>query len=40
LEVRIVYLRKKLIQAGAEAPVIMAVRGKGYRLICPVVITL
>jgi len=38
LEVRIVYLRKKLIQAGAEAPAIMAVRGKGYRLICPVVI--
>ena len=38
LEVRIVYLRKKLIQAGAEAPAIMAVRGMGYRLICSVVV--
>jgi DNA-binding response OmpR family regulator len=38
LEVRVVYLRKKLIQAGAKPPAIMAVRGKGYRLVCPVIV--
>jgi DNA-binding response OmpR family regulator len=38
LEVRIVYLRKKLIQAGAEPPAIMAVRGLGYRLVCSLIV--
>ena len=36
LEVRIVRLRKKLVEAGAEAGCIEAVRGHGYQLCLPV----
>ena len=36
LEVRIVRLRKKLVEAGADANCIEAVRGQGYQLCVPV----
>jgi DNA-binding response OmpR family regulator len=32
LEVQVVRLRKKLLQAGAVDPVIRVIRGQGYRL--------
>ncbi|MDQ2778270.1 MAG: winged helix-turn-helix domain-containing protein [Pseudomonadota bacterium] len=38
LEVRIVRIRKKLLQAGAVTPVIQAVRGQGYRLCQPLTV--
>lgn len=36
LEVRIVRLRKKLVEAGADASSIEAVRGQGYQLCIPI----
>ena len=38
LEMRVVRLRKKLIAAGAQAPGIRAVYGRGYLLCCAVVL--
>ncbi|MBT8007490.1 MAG: response regulator transcription factor [Gammaproteobacteria bacterium] len=39
LEVRIVRLRKKITEAGHEAPSIKSVRGKGYQLSLPISIS-
>lgn len=39
LEVQIVRLRKKMLQAGAEAPTIKSIRGIGYQLCVPLQIT-
>jgi DNA-binding response OmpR family regulator len=39
LEVQIVNLRKKIVQAGYTDPSIRAIRGEGYQLVCPVQIT-
>ena len=38
LEVQIVRLRKKLEEAGAAAPTIKAIRGRGYQLCVPLVV--
>ncbi len=38
LEVQIARLRKKLEQAGAQSPVIKAIRGVGYQLCVPVTV--
>jgi DNA-binding response OmpR family regulator len=36
LEVQIVRLRKKLLQAGAPAPTIKSIRSQGYQLCIPI----
>lgn len=38
LDARMSYLRKKLVQAGADPPAIQVVRKQGYRLLCPVTV--
>ena len=38
LDARMSYLRKKLVQAGAEPPAIQVVRKQGYRLLPPIAI--
>ena len=36
LDARMSYLRKKIVQAGAEPPAIQVVRKQGYRLVSPI----
>lgn len=38
LDARMSYLRKKLVQAGAEPPALQVVRKQGYRLLSPIAI--
>lgn len=35
LEVQLVRLRKKLVQAGAPVPILKSIRGRGYQLCVP-----
>lgn len=38
LDARMSYLRKKLVQSGADPPAIQVVRKKGYRLLSPIAV--